>query len=172
MNKKHISLMLAGAGIVLIFFSFILLCVSADFVGDVKDMLGFDMDISADMVREAARIADELPAGYLAEALDVGGGFSLFALNSRGWFFGFGIISLVAAAVVLAAEEEPGLGGMALALVKAFCAALASGVNTITAGIGAKLPQGIFKPRRVCQSCGARCNSRDSFCSRCGQPLE
>jgi len=180
MDKKHITGILVAVGIFLIVFSFILLCVSAAFVRDIEDMLGFGMNITADMVRTAAKTVAELPtdimndisAGYLLEELGLGGGFRMFALNARGWCFGFGIISLAAAAVMLAVEENSRLGHMALEVIKEFCAAVASGFRSMIDGISIRLPRWKHKTTRPCPKCGASCAENAHFCSRCGEPLE
>ena len=160
MNKKLITMILTGAGVLLVIFSFILLCVSAGFVGDVEDMIGmaarseygmgFDIDVDADLVRMAADLVDDLPdeltegmsLKYILRMMGIkNGGFKLFALNSRCWFFGFGIVSFIAAAVMMAIDANSKLGAMALELIKAFGVAVATGFRSMISGIHFTMPK-------------------------------
>lgn len=194
MNKKLITLILTGVGVFLIIFSFILLCVSAGFVGDVEDLIGmtvrseygmgFDFDVDADMVRMAADLVDDLP-NQLTEGMNVksilrmvgikNGGFKLFALNSRGWFFGFGIISFVAAAVMMAIDANKRLGAMALELVKAFGAAVVAGFRSMISGINFTMPKMPSRAPKAatfaCPKCGAPFVAGTPFCGACGERL-
>lgn len=194
MNKKIITMALTGAGVLLVVFSFILLCVSAGFVGDIEDMIGlaarsemgvgFDLDVNAETVRVAADLIDELPdeltegmsVKYILRMLGIkNGGFKLFALNARGWFFGFGLISLIAAAVMMAIEVNNRLGIMALEVIKAFGAAVAAGFRNLISGINFTMPQ---MPKRApkaamlsCPKCGAPFAAGTPFCGACGEKL-
>ena len=196
MNRKLITMILTGAGVLLIVMSFILLCVSAGFIGDLENMLdlaaaselgaGIDIDLDADLVRTAVDIVDDLP-DELTEGMDIpgmlrmigikGAGFKIFALNARCWCFGLGLVSLIAAAVMMAIEANKELGAQALALVKAFGAAVVTGFNSMISGISFKLPgfvsraAGAKKPVYTCPSCGAAFREGTAFCGTCGAKL-
>lgn len=197
MNKKLITMILTGAGVLLVLFSFILLCVSAGFVGDIEDLIdmaalseygmGIDLDVDADMVRMAADLIGDLPdeltegmsLKYILRTIGIkNGGFKLFALNARGWFFGFGIISFVAAAVMMAVEANNKLGAMALEVIKAFGAAVAAGFRSMISGINftmPKMPKASSRAPKAatfaCPKCGAAFTAGTSFCGACGERL-
>lgn len=193
MNRKSAAAVLAGVGVLLVFVSFILLCISADFVGDIENALedvfmearGYhpDIDLDGGTVRKGIELLEEFAEDDdLPEMLRMigvrRGGFRLFALKARGWCFGAGIVSALAAAVMMAFEVNRRIAEMTVELAREYRDALAAGFRLMISGIEFKIPEfAVKKPeikvnKRKCSACGAEVKAGSMYCSSCGKPLE
>ncbi|MBQ4090103.1 MAG: zinc ribbon domain-containing protein [Clostridia bacterium] len=174
MNKKLLTFILAGAGVVLIFLAFIFLCSSASLVGDIKDtfapsvtmkstasfdysnfsysdiddLLAFGSNGGIDAKFNAGMVKDMFSGDnkVMLRQFGIGGaGFKLFALRVRGWCFWLGVISLAASAVVMAINANGKLVSKFTELGKEFIAAVVAGFKSTFAGVKINIP----KPKRA-----------------------
>lgn len=178
MNKKTLGFVLMCVSVNVLIFTLVLYCISAVFVGDVEDVMGYsmgygysktDINISADTLRGVFRLYDGMTDGmdFIDELGIDGVGFKVFALFGRGWFLAAGVLLALAGAVLMALDKDGQLGSDLWSLIKRFGKAFAAGVVGFFTG----MRKPAARQKYACPQCGAPYSAGVLFCGKCGTRL-
>lgn len=183
MDKKKLGIILMGASVVVLIFALVLFCVSAAFVGDVRDAIytlanddysmigGLDIDIDSSLVKEVIGLMEDMGGmgrAYMLYEMGIScSGFDIFALYGRGWCLTAGILLALAGVVLLALDKDSKLGSELVKLVKRFGKAVAAAFRELFAS----MPKPASRAKYTCPQCGAHYSAGVMFCGKCGSKL-